>query len=162
MKHFWFFVLFSYSLSGCLSNKKLARLCEEKFPIHADTVTLVRDSVRSDTVKAIDFVQIPVHDTVNCPPSDSPTVVVKTGIVDCPPSTVITKTEVKWSEKTITVENPYKLNRALNTIDSLKEQITLREKTIEKAEKRFNNMKKLLLTMFAFILLLFGFIRFFK
>lgn len=121
------------SAMSCVSEKKLAKLCAEKYPPRDSTV--VRDRIITDTIN------VP-GDTikVDCPPvfiKDTTTgAIIKVPVTKkapCPPKQILYKTVVRDSLI-------YRENTAL--VQHQKNIIALRDKTIEKISDSLRFYKK--------------------
>lgn len=128
-----FLLLLITSTTSCVSEKKLAKLCSEKFPPRDSTV--IRDRVITDTIN------VP-GDTVRvvCPPilmKDSTSgVVIKVPViknVPCPPKQILYRTVVRDSII-------FRENTAL--VSHQKNIIALRDKTIDDVREDLSFYKK--------------------
>lgn len=117
------FILLSFSMMalGCMSEKKLAKKCMERFPPTNETEVRIREI--TDTLEVPGEVVY-----VNCDSViewlDNP--IVK---VPCPPTKVITKTIVK--DSIVRVENTAKSYLLTTENNELKAQVISKDKEIE-------------------------------
>jgi ribosomal protein L14E/L6E/L27E len=116
------FVMFV--LQSCMTNKKLAQKCADKFPIKDSTVIVERIDTTYVTIKG---------DTIRVPFKSGDSIVYK--LVQCPPKKLAQV--VKYKEKLVYRENTAKVT-ILNILnDSLKVQNALhKEKIAELQEKK--------------------------
>ncbi len=110
-------ILSAFTISGCVSMKKLPEICAEKFP-----------TIVTDTVVTVDTLWWPVIDsflppkiifdtiTIDCPPSTDTIVITKivTKTITNPATVIVTKLKVVPDSAKITVLN--------NQIDELKKE----------------------------------------
>ena len=116
------FVMFA--LQSCMSNKKLAQKCADKFPIKDSTVIVERVDTTYVVVKG---------DTIRVPFKSGDSIVYK--LVQCPPKKLAQV--VKYKEKVVYQENTAKVAVLKIYNDSLKLQNSLsKEKIAELQEKK--------------------------
>ena len=116
------FVMFA--LQSCMSNKKLAQKCADKFPIKDSTVIVERVDTTYVVVKG---------DTIRVPFISGDSIVYK--LVQCPPKKLAQV--VKYKEKVVYQENTAKVAVLKIYNDSLKLQNALsKEKIAELQEKK--------------------------
>jgi hypothetical protein len=116
------FVMFA--LQSCMSNKKLAQKCADKFPIKDSTVIVERVDTTYVVVKG---------DTIRVPFKSGDSIVYK--LVQCPPKKLAQV--VKYKEKVVYQENTAKVAVLKIYNDSLKLQNALsKEKIAELQEKK--------------------------
>lgn len=116
------FVMFA--LQSCMSSKKLAQKCADKFPIKDSTVIVERVDTTYVVVKG---------DTIRVPFKSGDSIVYK--LVQCPPKKVAQV--VKYKEKVVYQENTAKVAVLKIYNDSLKVQNALsKEKIAELQEKK--------------------------
>lgn len=122
------FVMFA--LQSCMSSKKLAQKCADKFPIKDSTVIVERVDTTYVVVKG---------DTIRVPFKSGDSIVYK--LVQCPPKKVAQV--VKYKEKVVYQENTAKIT-ILNILnDSLKVKNALsKEKIAELQEKKDKAVEK--------------------
>ena len=92
--------------ASCMSSKKLAEQCKEKFPCEvskSDTVTVVKERIETDTIHT-EGETVFVTDTMQCPTSVEPITIIRQVQAKCPESQVIEKVRFVETEKTITIE----------------------------------------------------------
>ena len=102
IKYLIILVLFT----SCMSSKKLAEQCKEKFPCEigkSDTVTIVKERIETDTIHT-EGETVFVTDTMQCPTSVEPITIIREVQAKCPESQVIEKVRFVETEKTITIE----------------------------------------------------------
>lgn len=116
------FVMFA--LQSCMSNKKLAQKCADKFPIKDSTVIVERVDTTYVVVKG---------DTIRVPFKSGDSIVYK--LVQCPPKKVAQV--IKYKEKVVYQENTAKVAVLKIYSDSLKvKNILQKEKIAELQEKK--------------------------
>lgn len=116
------FVMFA--LQSCMSNKKLAQKCADKFPIKDSTVIVERIDTTYVVVKG---------DTIRVPFKSGDSIVYK--LVQCPPKKVAQV--IKYKEKVVYQENTAKVAVLKIYSDSLKvKNILQKEKIAELQEKK--------------------------
>ena len=116
------FVMFA--LQSCMSNKKLAQKCAEKFPIKDSTVIVERVDTTYVVVKG---------DTIRVPFKSGDSIIYK--LVQCPPKKLAQV--VKYKEKVVYQENTAKVAVLKIYNDSLKLHNALsKEKIAELQEKK--------------------------
>ena len=116
------FVMFV--LQSCMTNKKLAQKCADKFPIKDSTVIVEKIDTTYITIKG---------DTIRVPFKSGDSIVYK--LVQCPPKKLAQV--VKYKEKIVYQENTARLTIYKILNDSLKVENALhKEKIVELQEKK--------------------------
>jgi hypothetical protein len=87
-------VLFCLILSGCIGKKRLARLCNQKFPPSIETRT---DYFQEDSLRVGTYYLPPTYKPFLCPPSDTGVLV----FVPCPPARLDTLIVTKTTTHTV-------------------------------------------------------------
>ena len=115
------FVMFA--LQSCMSNKKLAQKCADKFPIKDSTVIVERVDTTYITIKG---------DTIKVPFKSGDSIIYK--LVQCPPKKLAQV--VKYKEKVVYQENTAKVAVLKIYNDSLKVQNALHKEKIAELEEK--------------------------
>lgn len=128
-------LIFSLLLTGCLSQKKLAETCAEKFPIREQVkeILIIDTLINTDTVKIEykgDSIVLP------CPPSK--TITLTKEVVKTQENTAkIESMRLNHQKEMETLHNDYQNHEAahLKEVDKLKKQLN-------DVETKFQNVKK--------------------
>jgi hypothetical protein len=115
------FVMFA--LQSCMSNKKLAQKCADKFPIKDSTVIVERVDTTYITIKG---------DTIKVPFKSGDSIIYK--LVQCPPKKLAQV--VKYKEKVVYQENTAKVAVLKIYNDSLKVQNALHKENIAELQEK--------------------------
>ena len=115
------FVMFA--LQSCMSNKKLAQKCADKFPIKDSTVIVERVDTTYITIKG---------DTIRVPFKSGDSIIYK--LVQCPPKKLAQV--VKYKEKVVYQENTAKVAVLKIYNDSLKVQNALHKENIAELQEK--------------------------
>jgi len=115
------FVMFA--LQSCMSNKKLAQKCADKFPIKDSTVIVERVDTTYITIKG---------DTIKVPFKLGDSIIYK--LVQCPPKKLAQV--VKYKEKVVYQENTAKVAVLKIYNDSLKVQNALHKENIAELQEK--------------------------
>lgn len=75
-------------MESCLSEKKLATLCADKYPVIKETV-YVKGEVKEVHDTIIEYGSVTIDTTFDCPPSDTGATIEYAATLDCPPSATI-------------------------------------------------------------------------
>ncbi len=112
------------TLQSCLSDKKLATLCAERFPVKTDTV-FQKGNTEVIQIDTTIFLPNIIKNVVayECPKSDTPVIVTIPVQTVCPPQVTIEKTITATDTIRITSENTARLQVAQNTITDLTQNI---------------------------------------
>ena len=117
------------TLQSCLSDKKLAILCAEKFPLTTDS-TLRKGTTSVTRIDTTIFLPNIIKNVVayECPPSDKPLLVTIPIETVCPPQVTIEKTIFTTDTMFIKAENTARLQVARDTIASLTKAVATQAK----------------------------------
>lgn len=129
------YLLLITTLQSCLSDKKLAIRCAEKFPITSDTI-FQKGKIQVTRIDTTIFLPNIIKNVVayECPKSDTPKIVTIPIETVCPPAMTIEKTITTTDTITIKAENTARLQVAQDTIAQL-------TKAVEQQTKRKNIWK---------------------
>ena len=135
--------------ASCMSSKKLAEQCKEKFPCEvskSDTVTVVKERIETDTIHT-EGETVFVTDTMQCPTSVEPITIIRQVQAKCPESQVIEKVRFVETEKTITIEV---LDSSQNYLNKL--EIDKLKSVVQKSQRKLYFSLGGLLFMFLMLM----------